>query len=252
MSDLGNISQGNHINLDGSPLCPGQTPQGNFYSDFQNYLEKKYPEFLPYLSTNELAIYEEGLTYYRFESSRDKAMKGMAWSNVMDKIPEDVLLQYQDRVSTAWEIEMKEKKKRRKVHAGHELGSREFTLTYSPKWFSDEEARRQMTKAIHKLIKYYKEGDQRIISFRAVGEVGKEGLSHVHGMYKLLGGVKISNKNFGRAYTPWDPDVKLGPTGHKGGHHATVKHEADFLGYMEKEVTTAWLDVSWPPSCDPN
>lgn len=237
---------GNHILLDGSPQCPGQNERGNFYSELEHYLQKKYPEFLPYLSIDELVIYDEGLTFYKHESSRDRAMKGIAWSEVMDKIPEEVFSEYQARVSDTYKIQMTKLRNKRKQHAGYELGAREFTLTYSPKWFSDAEARVQMQRAIKRLCYYYRHGDERIINLRAIGEVGSNGLSHVHCYYKLLGGIKITDKNFKRAYPPWDTKVKQGPTGHKGGHHASVKHDADFLGYIEKEVTTAWLDISYP------
>lgn len=196
-------------------------------------------------------IVDEGLIYYKYESSRDRAMKGMAWSNAMDKLPEAVLEAYQTRVGDEFKIRMMKLKKQKQQHAGYDLGAREFTLTYSPKWFSDDEARRQMSKAIQKLIQYYKNGDQKIINFRAIGEVGSNGLSHVHCFYQLLGGVKITDKNFKRAYPPWDTKTITGPSGHKGGHHATVRHHSDFLGYIEKEVSSAWLDVSYP-TADPN
>jgi len=120
----------------------------------------------------------------------------------------------------------------------YELGAREFTLTYSPKWFGDEEARIEMIKAINKLIKYYKD---EIIDLRAVGEVGTNGLSHVHCFYKLIGGLKITDKNFKRAWKHWNPKKPL-QRGFEGGHHASVKNEADFLGYIDKDIETAWLD----------
>jgi len=120
----------------------------------------------------------------------------------------------------------------------YELGAREFTLTYSPKWFDDNEARVEMTKAINKLIKYYRD---EIIDFRAVGEVGTNGLSHVHCFYKLIGGLKMTDKNFKRAWKYWNPKKPL-QRGFEGGHHATVKNESDFLGYIDKDVETAWLD----------
>lgn len=233
------------INLDGvNPSAQGKPQEGKFYSDYQKYLEKTYPEFLPYLTLNELAIQDEGLVYYKWETSRDRAMKSIRWTEVIEKIPEGVLNDYYDRVSTEWEIKMKALRAKKSKHASYELGAREFTLTYSPKWFSDEEARRQMRKAIEKICKWYKNGDQRIVKLRAVGEVGTNGLSHVHCYYQLLGGVKITDKNFKRAYPPWDTKVKQGPTGHKGGHHANVKHHSDFLGYIEKQITDAWLDVT--------
>jgi len=120
----------------------------------------------------------------------------------------------------------------------YELGAREFTLTYSPKWFDDTEARTRMSIAIDKLMKYYRD---EIIQLRAVGEVGTNGLSHVHCFYKLAGGLKITDKNFKRAWSYWNPKKTL-QRGFEGGHHATVKNESDFLGYIDKDADTAWLD----------
>jgi len=128
----------------------------------------------------------------------------------------------------------------------YELGAREFTLTYSPKWFGDTDARTEMSKAIDKLIKYYKD---EITQFRAVGEVGTNGLSHVHCFYKLAGGLKITDKNFKRAWKFWNPKKPL-QRGFEGGHHATVRNESDFLGYIDKDIDTAWLDKTFP--CDNN
>lgn len=127
-----------------------------------------------------------------------------------------------------------------KKHAGHFLGAREFTLTYSPKWFTDDEARAKMRLAIERLTSYHK---TEIIELRAVGEVGKEGNSHIHCYYLLDGGKKIPEKHFKRAYPPWDSKVVLSRTGHKGGHHAEVKSEADFKSYIDKEVEDAWFQL---------
>lgn len=120
----------------------------------------------------------------------------------------------------------------------YQLGAREFTLTYSPKWFDDLEARLKMSKAVDKLIRYYKD---EIINFRAIGEVGTNGLSHIHCFYKLRGGIKMTDKNFKRAWPHWNPRKQLG-WGFEGGHHATVKSESDFLGYIEKDIDTAWFE----------
>lgn len=244
MSDIKMVTydRGSNILLDGTP---DERARAIGQKTLDEHLANKYPEFLPFLDTNELLIFDEELTFYKFDSRRDRAMKVLQWTEVIEKIPEDVLQAYQNRILEAHEIRIAELRKSRKSHAGHQLGAREFTLTYSPKWFSDEEARRQMKKAIERICKYYKDGDTRIIKLRAVGEVGSNGLSHVHCFYKLLGGVKITDKNFKRAYPPWDPKVKQGPSGHKGGHHATVRHESDFAGYIEKQVESAWLDISF-------
>lgn len=130
-----------------------------------------------------------------------------------------------------------------KKHRGYELGAREFTLTYSPKWFDDSTARVTFEIAIKRLLKYY---DGQILNLRAVGEVGTNGLSHIHCFYKLTGGVKITDKNFKRAYKYWNPKKLLG-WGFEGGHHATVKNESDFLGYIDKDVETAWFDYTHTP-----
>lgn len=125
----------------------------------------------------------------------------------------------------------------------HDLGPREFTLTYSPKWFAtDADARIAMSGAMDKLMKYYKED---ITQLRAVGEVGKNGLSHIHCYYELEGGKKITDKNFKRAWSYWDP-TKLHGKGFQGGHHETVKNAADFLGYIDKEIDNAWFEIKCP------
>lgn len=133
---------------------------------------------------------------------------------------------------------------KRTKKARYLLGAREFTLTYSPKWMDDESARVQMTKAINKLLKYYSED---IVQLRAVGEVGANGLSHVHCFYKLKEGVKITDKNFQRAWKYWNPKKPIGRSGFEGGHHANVREESDFLGYIDKDVDDAWLDINVCP-----
>jgi len=132
---------------------------------------------------------------------------------------------------------------KRTKKARYQLGAREFTLTYSPKWMDDETARVQMTVAINKLLKYYSED---IIQLRAVGEVGANGLSHVHCFYKLKEGVKITDKNFQRAWKYWNPKKIIG-RGFEGGHHANVREESDFLGYIDKDIDDAWLDINACP-----
>lgn len=150
-------------------------------------------------------------------------------------IPDEAILEREIR-RLRTEIKQQPKK-----HQSYQLGAREFTLTYSPKWFDDNEARRLMVRAIDKLIKYH---DNEIINLRAVGEVGTNGLSHVHCFYKLTGGLKITDKNFKRAWKFWNPKKRL-QNGFEGGHHATVKNESDFLGYIDKDADTAWLDKSF-------
>lgn len=121
-----------------------------------------------------------------------------------------------------------------------ELGPREFTLTYSPSWFeSDSQAQQAMRLAIERLTKYYKD---EIIEFHAVGEYTAAGASHIHAWYHLVGGRKITDKNFKRAYPRWNPKKKLG-RGFEGGHHQTINRLADFAGYIEKHLEEAWMVV---------
>lgn len=202
---------------------------------------------LKYLTIDEAFELQIIDTDYKWETNIQRIAKNDRHHELLEKID---LYKVYDIVNDEFQRKKKIASERKK-HAGYDLGAREFTLTYSPKWFSDEEARLQMRRAIERICRYYKDGDQRIIRLRAVGEVGTNGLSHVHCYYKLLGGVKITDKNFKRAYPPWDTKVKQGPTGHKGGHHASVKHDSDFLGYIEKQVTDAWLDIAFPETADP-
>lgn len=121
-----------------------------------------------------------------------------------------------------------------------ELGPREFTLTYSNAWYAeDEDAQIAMKAAIEKLTRYYK---QEIIEFHAVGEFTQANRAHVHCWYLLTGGRKITDKNFKRAWSHWNPKKKLGK-GFEGGHHATITRVSDFAGYAEKHLEEAWLKV---------
>lgn len=130
---------------------------------------------------------------------------------------------------------------RRRSHAGHVLGAREFTLTYSPQWCDDVTARKLMIRAVERIMRYYK---NEMCELEVVGEITKSGQSHIHGYYLLDGGLKITDKNFKRAYKFWNPKKKLG-NGHEGGHHAVVKTESDFKGYIDKDRLTAWYEFSY-------
>lgn len=114
-------------------------------------------------------------------------------------------------------------------HAGYELGSREFTLTYSPDWFNDEKAQFFMKQAIERLSNYYQE---EIVYFKAVGEKTKADRVHIHVYYELKKGLKITDKNLKRAYSKWDA---------KHHHHKLVKKSSDFLGYIEKDIKGSWF-----------
>lgn len=229
--------------LDGLVTPGGQGQEGNFLVELPALVASKY--YSTYVCRKGCSLSNEDyLILWEDEgrdrmSLRDKYFHDLKHEQVMDKIDWD---------ATQRLMEAKLKQQRlnaKKAHAGHELGAREFTLTYSPKWFDDLTARDTMRKAIDKIIKYYKDD---IIQLRAVGEVGSNGLSHIHCFYKLRDGLKITDKNFKRAYKHWNPKKVTSRTGHEGGHHANVRNEADFQGYIDKDVDTAWLDVYYPPA----
>lgn len=120
------------------------------------------------------------------------------------------------------------------------LGPREFTLTYSQHWYDDDtDAQNAMRCAVEKLTRYYKD---EIIEFHAIGEFTRAGRSHVHGWYNLIGGRKITDKNFKRAWKHWNPKRKLN-RGFEGGHHETINRVSDFAGYTEKHLEEAWLEI---------
>jgi len=128
-----------------------------------------------------------------------------------------------------------------KANAESKRGPHEFTLTYSPTkhgWNTDE-GKAAMREAIERLTRYYRE---EIEEFHAVGELTQAGIPHVHAWYRLDGGRRITTKSFKRAYPIWNERNKLG-AGHEGGHHAPVKRQSDFDGYIEKHLDTAWLDI---------
>lgn len=96
-----------------------------------------------------------------------------------------------------------------------------------------------MTQAIRRLLKYYR---NEIQEFIAVGEIGKSGLSHIHGYYLLAGGKKMTDKNFQRAWKYWNPKKPYGK-GFEGGHHDLVKSESNFVGYIDKEKNP-WFEYN--------
>lgn len=223
MTTEGNNQKAVSQSLTETAICPGQIQEGMILELLQYYQPYTRDELMRYLD------------YQLIMATR---RKGDPFLSDNDHSWEDY--QYLQRIRLEWlENELaKSKKNKPKGHAGHDLGAREFTLTYSPKWMDDSAAQVEMAKAIEKLCKYYADD---IIELRAVGEVGSNGLSHIHCFYKLQGGLKMTDKNFKRAWKYWNPKKKIGH-GFEGGHHQTVKEESDFRGYIDKDVDTAWFE----------
>lgn len=246
--------QGEPNLLDGSPPCPRQKLEGSSSSEASLLAERPPKAFLelvpqPY---DKYFNFSEYITYtthnhnkYKWETTNQHIARDDEWFALADRLDPDYIIDYYDQLRQTRRKELSEQiaSKNR-----YELGAREFTFTYSPKWFDDSEARLQMSSAIQKLCKYYKD---EIIQLRAIGEVGSAGLSHIHCFYKLKNGKKITDKNFTRAYKMWNTKKKTGPSGHQGGHHATVKNESDFSGYIDKDIESAWFEVNIDNASDP-
>lgn len=115
-----------------------------------------------------------------------------------------------------------------------------FTLTYSPTWgWTESQAREFMKTALSRIQHYY---ENELLRFVAIGEVGKNGLSHVHGMYHLRGNRRVTTKNWKRAYPKWNPKVRVG-SGFQGGYHAPVADPTNYIPYVEEDLRTAWVIV---------
>jgi len=217
--------------LDGNLTMQEAEARGQ--NEYHEFLRARYRYYVPYCTIDDLnhlwdmesEYYQNTLPVYQRILNRDRE------AAIFEKMPLDLIANQMERHLV---LSREETVK----HRGYELGAREFTLTYSPKWMNDAQAREDMEKAMNKLCKYY-EGS--IIKLRAVGEVGSNGLSHIHCFYKLSGGLKITDKNFQRAWKYWNPKKPLG-RGFEGGHHATVREESDFLGYIEKDIETSWYE----------
>jgi len=221
------------LKLDGTTVCPRQIQEGEptgARAWYQDLLDEYAP--LSIDEVRELIGLQDRLWNRPWVALGDRALSDREHIR-FEKMTER-RIRHQERLIKA----QRDNEKQSRKHASHDLGAREFTLTYSPKWMDDATARVEMEKAIEKLCRYYRD---EIIELRAVGEVGSNGLSHVHCFYKLEGGKKMTDKNFKRAWNHWNPKKKIG-RGFEGGHHANVREESDFRGYIDKDVASAWLE----------
>lgn len=138
----------------------------------------------------------------------------------------------------------REKQLRKKmVKNGKHKGYWELTLNYAPAWYQDDiEAQAALRTALDRLMRYYKND---LTELRATGEFTKDRRAHLHVMYQLQNGGKFTDKNLKRAYPHWNAKVKIGK-GNQGGHHAPVDNEADFRGYIEKDLHDSWFQLTYP------
>jgi len=176
---------------------------------------------------------EEAITFFLGMSNNPvreiRNKHNLEYIRVSDKINYNVYFMFREQFEGVYDWAKEKLNPNAKKHAGHELGPREFTLTYSPDWFDDDRAAFLMKLAIEKLCGYYEED---IVYLRAVGERTKAGRVHVHCMYELKGGLKMTDKNMKRAYKNWNGKVH---------HHKTIQSIANFKGYIDKEIEHAWF-----------
>lgn len=247
-----------NLNLTVSPPLPQANLEGkddDYYweemiKQYEARLIKDYPYHLHFLTMSELKEYIDLEFFINTHPNYSylKFIKQQRLQELEDKLDCEFIFRKTEEDFQKWKHQKILEKRAGQSVNRYELGAREFTFTYSPKWFDDSEARLRMSTGINKLLKYYKND---ILIFRAVGEVGTNGLSHIHAIYKLRGGLKISEKNFRRAYSVWNVSIKQGRQGHQGGHHANVRSEADFQGYIDKDILNAWFEVAIDNTADP-
>lgn len=217
--------------LDGSVMPPRQVER---QLDELMWSVLKEKEFMGALTDAEMQRQMD----YQMRIVHHRINKIPTWNQPLTDDEWDDHMILNEKVMAKMDEWLHERKKRsNETHVGYELGPREFTFTYSPTWYDDEQARSLMKQGIERLLRYYQ---NEIVEFHAIGEVGKNGLSHIHCYYELKGGLKMTDKNFKRAYPRWNPKVKIGK-GFQGGHHETVKVTSDFKGYIEKHVDRAWF-----------
>lgn len=215
------------INLTENPRAEGEGNEAGFDREFQRMLDDHYKtcRFAPYLTKYECWEYFALSGSTRGLSPEQRCERDWRLEELDAKIDRDELIRKSQLDSM-----IKRQKAQHLKHAGYELGPREFTLTYSPDWFEDDRAQFLMIQAIERLCSYYKD---EIVYLRAVGERTKANRVHIHTYYELKGGLKITDKNMKRAYAKWNS---------KHHHHKVVKKVSDFLGYIDKEIKTAWYE----------
>jgi len=107
-----------------------------------------------------------------------------------------------------------------------------FTLTAPPDMNLTSQ---QFTAAAEKILKHGISSKYEHPSKAAyVLEYTEKGTPHIHGVYRMESGRRITQKYFKRYWLLWDESVKLGH-GHKGGYHQKARHTESYEAYMEKE-----------------
>ena len=107
-----------------------------------------------------------------------------------------------------------------------------FTLTAPPDM---ELTAEQFTSAAEKILKHGISSRYEHPTRSAyVLEFTEKGTPHIHGVYRMANGRRITQKYFKRYWILWDESVKLGH-GHRGGYHQKARHSESYEVYMEKE-----------------
>lgn len=240
MEDMTNVDHASSPFLTEDAYAPSR-PQGGYCPACESFL-CRYPIVVPHIphtyykwviGCNCPECYAEKVNYYKGNQLVLQSWSTRTSHFIKQKEIYDIRQQRAEHLANSQALQQ-------------QLGPREFTLTYGDHFADEEEAKRVMTRAVDRLTRYYKD---ELIEFHAVGEYTKAGRPHVHGWYHLEGGLKITDKNFRRAYPPWNPKKKLG-RGHEGGHHATIERVSDFYGYTEKHLEEAWLNINITNNAD--
>lgn len=107
-----------------------------------------------------------------------------------------------------------------------------FTLTAPPDM---ELTTEQFTASASKILKHGISSKYEHPTRSAyVLEFTEKGTPHIHGVYTMANGRRITQKYFKRYWPLWDESIKLGH-GHRGGYHQKARHSESYEVYMEKE-----------------
>ena len=117
------------------------------------------------------------------------------------------------------------------THSGNgtHKGAWAFTLTKSP---DDDLTEEDMVKAVRKLMAQQSCPVEKYAWYLEHKDEGTH--PHIHGMYQTSTGGKIETKHFKRAWSIWDPTIRMG-AGFRGGYHRPVRSDEKYSAYIAKD-----------------
>jgi len=122
----------------------------------------------------------------------------------------------------------------KQTHQGNGVyqGQFAFTLTKAP---DDQLTEFDMIKAVRKVMSQQSCPVKKYAWYLEYGDEELKQHPHIHGMYETETGGMIETKHWKRAWSIWNPKVKLG-RGFRGGYHRPVRSEEGYSDYIKKDA----------------